>query len=157
MNSVQKEENGKNVIYFSGVIESEEEIISAFQSAKGTVEVNCDGIQRINSLGVRSWLSAFRKIKQLGVQVRFSHCPISIIQQALIFPGFIEKDQLDSFYIQFYCLNEACKKVTYKLIGTQELLSELEKGSPPVLTCPHCGKTAEFDDEPTPYIEYLEV
>lgn len=152
MLNVAKDQKG-NVLtaHLSGSIEESVNFSTLIGAPPSELHVNCKGITRINSVGVKAWISYFQGVSSKGVKLKFVECSTAIVEQINLISNFTCGGEVVSVFVPFSC--EACnaelvglffadaiKKLNYKL---------------PDLKCTKCGNKAVFDDIPEEYFNFL--
>lgn len=112
----------------------------------GRVVLDLAGIQGINSLGCREWLSLMRLLEQKGVDVVLDRCSVPIVHQLLMIFGFEGKGTVRSVHAPYLC--RACGADHERLISLE---ADLEPGALESEICSRCGAVAELDDLPENY------
>ena len=152
MVNVVKEQSGQAlVIRLSGSIEESVNFEQLIGEVPQEVIVNCKGIPRINSVGVKGWISYFKKLQEKGVKIRFQECSTAIVEQINLISNFTCGGEVESIYVPFSCGN--CNTELVGLFPTTAL--KQANFQIPALKCTKCGGQAEFDDIPEEYFHFL--
>lgn len=153
MIKVTKENQGdQTVVKISGSIEENVDFEELIGKPNGSLVVNCKGIPRINSVGVKAWIKFFQSLTARGVQLRFEECSTAIVEQINLISNFTCGGEVVSIYVPFSC--EQCKT---ELVGLFQVADLLKMGMEiPPLSCSKCGGEAVFDDIPEEYFNFLE-
>ena len=115
---------------------------------KEPLKINCSSVTRINSVGVRQWTQYFDQLRKKGIKLKFVECAAPIVEQMSIYTNFIHKDEMESFYLPFYCTR--CEAELNKLFDTSSIKQiDPENLSTP---CNTCGGKANFDEIPSKYL-----
>lgn len=137
----------------SGEVNEDKNLLDALK-VPGTLQLhmNCKGIRRINSVGVKTWIQFFSALRTQKVQLCFFECSPCLIQQANLFPKFLMRDEVKSLYAPFIC--EACGKESNHLFRAEEIKRE---NFDQILKapCDHCSSQSTFDDDPEEYFQFL--
>jgi anti-anti-sigma regulatory factor len=140
------------LVELSGAIEENvhfEQLIGPFQ---GELTVNCRGVTRINSVGVKTWIRYFQNLKLQGKVFRFTEVSYPLIEQLNMISNFASGGEVESILLPFSCIkcqNEfvaACKTSELKANGLQI----------PKVKCEKNDCAAQFDDDPEEYLYFLE-
>jgi len=115
------------------------------------IRINCKGVRRINSIGVKTWVQLFSNLRNKGVELKFVECSPALVQQANLFPNFLMGRELVSFYGPFLCSD--CDKESEYLFTPSEI--SLKGYRVTDQKCAFCGGKAEFDDVPEDYFHFL--
>lgn len=152
MVNVIKEQKGNIVsVRMVGSIEETVEFENLVGPVSGEVHVNCKGIPRINSVGVKGWIKYFQGLSAKGVKLRFVECSTAIVEQINLISNFVCGGAVDSIYVPFSCTG--CKGEFIGLFKTEDL-KKLNFAIPD-LKCGKCGGKAVFDDIPEEYFGFL--
>ena len=117
----------------------------------GQLTVNCRGVTRINSVGVKTWVKYFQNLKALGRKFRFIECSTAIIEQLNMISNFASGGEVVSLLLPFSCLK--CQREFVANCKTEDL--KKNNLQIPNVKCekPECG--ARFDDDPDEYLYFL--
>lgn len=113
-----------------------------------------DEVKAINSMGIQAWIAFLKKVPE-SVRVVFQRCPLRIINQINLFPGFLagRKISIVSFYAPYFC--DPCDEAFSFLLKTKE---SFPKGKPlkvPRKECGKCGEALEFGALEEKYLIFL--
>lgn len=139
-----------NIIKLSGNIDE----FSNFETLIGKVEpnsvFNCAGVSKINSNGVKLWITYFSNLKK---QTQFSFEDFSpvLVEQLNSLSYFSVGAVVHSLMVPFACTQ--CKKETIVSMTVEALKANPD---PDPIYCSHCKGRAEFDDLPEEYFCCLE-
>ena len=113
--------------------------------------VNCKGVPRINSVGVKAWIQYFKSLQEKSVKFRFEECSTAIVEQINLISNFTCGAPVDSIFVPFSCEN--CKT---ELVGLfkGDALKKINFNVP-ALKCSKCGGRALFDDIPDEFFSFL--
>lgn len=116
-------------------------------SLSGSVILELSGIERISSFGIRAWLEMLRSIASRPTEVRvyLARCSEAVIAQVGAMRAFVGPAQLASVLVPFACTH--CGHELRATLSCEDMPILLPQPLPP-RTCPRCGGTAVFDDEP---------
>lgn len=152
MVNVSKEQQGEVlVVKLVGSIEESVDFEQLIGPVSKEIQVNCKGVTRINSVGVKAWIKYFQALKARGVNVRFAECSMAIIEQINLISNFLSGGEVLSLYVPFLCEN--CK-AEFVALFTVEMVKKLNFKMP-FAKCPKCGGKAVFDDIPDEYFYFL--
>jgi len=116
------------------------------------VHVNCKGIPRINSVGVKAWIKFFQGLADKGAKLVFKECSTAIVEQMNLISNFSCGGEVESIYVPFTC--QGCGAELVGLFKTEAL--KASKFEIPNLKCTKCATaSAEFDDIPEEYFHFL--
>jgi hypothetical protein len=112
----------------------------------GPLRIDLSAIDRINSLGVRSWINFVRACEAAGVPVSFERCAPVMVQQISMISNFMgARSQLRSLFVPYLC--PACNTEGLELL-------ELAPGVAirPTIPCPKCPTPMQVDELEDMYI-----
>ncbi len=152
MFTLKKEQQAeKLVVTMAGSIEESVHFDQLLGQPASFMEVNCKAITRINSIGVKSWISFFQSAQAAGARLVFVECSTAIVEQMNLISNFRCGGEVASIYVPFAC--PACKAELLGLFKTEDLRNT--GLSLPELQCTQCSKNAVFDDIPEEYFGFL--
>lgn len=140
------------LVELAGAIEENVNLEQLIGPVAGELQVNCKGVTRINSVGVKTWMKYFQGLKTQSIKVKFLECSYPIIEQLNMISNFACGGDVVSIllpYSCFKCQNEfvaTCTTADLRASGLQVPAARCEK--------PDCG--AQFDDDPEEYFYFLE-
>ncbi len=140
------------LVEIAGAIEENVNLDQMIGPVNGVLVVNCKGVTRINSVGVKTWMKYFQGLKAAGKAFRFVECSQPIIEQLNMISNFSCGGEIESILLPYSC--GKCHKEFVAACSTRELR---EGGlQAPIARCekPDCG--AQFDDDPEEYFYFLE-
>jgi anti-anti-sigma regulatory factor len=120
---------------------------------RDTLLVNCAGITRFNSIGIKSWISYFQTVAAKGTRLIFEECSTAMMEQVNSVMNFRCGGAIDSLYLGFTC--SKCRHVFNELAHTVDLKKQPKITEIPDRKCPKCGSDASFDDFPEEYFAFL--
>lgn len=107
-------------------------------------------VKRINSCGMREWITFVRALAGKGTQFVFERCSVAFVNQLNMISNFRGGARVASIYAPFFCPGcEADRPVLIPVDG--ELRAKLEDAP----SCPECRGAMEFDDIPDSYVSFL--
>jgi hypothetical protein len=110
----------------------------------------CDGITRVNSVGVKIWIKYFLLLKERGVEVTFDRISAALVDQLNSILNFNVGGKILTVQLPFQCNN--CKKQFFNYADVSVCRNYLE--GVPDAACPQCGGTSAFDEVPAEYFEF---
>jgi anti-anti-sigma regulatory factor len=121
----------------------------------GDVDLDLEGISRINSCGVREWVNFVRDLRNVRT-LRFERCsPVVVLQLNTIF-NFRGRAKVSSFLAPYVC--ESCHADEYRLLVVDEHFPERgarQHPSVPSFRCQRCNGVMMFDELPERYLSFL--
>lgn len=147
----RKDEGNHSFLSLKGIIDEDADFKEGFSDLKNNVIINLEGIQMINSCGVREWIKNISKLPS-AFKVQFDKCAPRIVEQINYVSNFLGSGLVSSFYAPYYC--PKCKHEVNVLLTSKDL----PKSSPleaPAQKCPSCKGNLEFDDVEEEYFSFL--
>lgn len=120
-------------------------------SAKKVV-IDSSGVRRLNSVGIKSWISFFEALVREGASLEFVACSVPVVQQFNSLINFGAGGKVKSLYLPFFC--DSCES-SFQEIRKAEAISKEDIDGTPKAKCTSCGEEAEFDDDPGEYFFFL--
>jgi len=145
----RQDEPGLSRLTFKGIIDEDADFETAFESLKPSIVLNFEGIELINSCGVREWVQAVKAFPK-GAKIIFEKCAPRIVEQANYVANFLGGGRITSFYAPYYCTK--CKKEVNILLEANASLAT----KAPQQKCPACKSAMDFDDIEEEYFAFLE-
>ena len=151
MSSKEQKENVLSIRLSGSVEESVnfKELIGEISAQE--LHVNCKGIPRINSIGVKAWIQYFQEVAESGIKLTFVECSTAIVEQVNLISNFACGGEVESIFVPF-----SCGECNAELVGLFKS-ADLKKinFNIPELKCTKCGGQAVFDDIPEEYFNFL--
>lgn len=152
MFNITKETKGDVlVVTLSGSLEESIDFGQMIGPAPSKMEIHCKDVSRINSVGVKAWISYFQKCHSNGIQVKFLECSTAIVEQINLISNFIAGGIVESIFLPFACSN--CELELSNLFNVEDLAKDGK--APPTMECPKCHNQAKFDDIPEEYLAFI--
>lgn len=152
MLSVVKEQKGDALLVrLSGSIEESVDFEQLIGTPPSELYVNCKGVPRINSVGIKGWIKYFQSLSEKGVKLTFQECSTAIVEQINLISNFSCGGTVESIFVPFSCEN--CKSELVGLFKSDAL--KQANFDIPNLKCSKCGGSAVFDDIPEEYFNFL--
>lgn len=154
MLKVDKQEKGDVIVLtFNGTIEEDTDLSSLVGSPTQLKwDIYLKGVQRINSMGVKTWVKFFQAVASKGIQIKYLECSTAIVEQMNLLKNFGCGGTVVSMYLPYRC--SKCSKELFTLFRVEDL-QKLSFEVPPV-QCPQCKSPANFDDLPEEYFGFLQ-
>ncbi|MBU1534772.1 STAS domain-containing protein, partial [Myxococcota bacterium] len=147
----------ENITYLSviGIIDEDNNLQEiAERIGSGTVILNLNHIERINSCGVRDWVNWLSSIEDKGAKVVLVECSPAIVAQINLVNNFTGNATVQSFYAPYFCAG--CDKEKVLLIESTTM-QNVENPSAPISRCDECDGVMEFDDMEESYFAFLKT
>jgi hypothetical protein len=138
-------------IDMSGAIEENVNFEQLIGDFTGELTVNCRGVTRINSVGVKTWIRYFQNLKFQRKNFKFTDVSYPLIEQLNMILNFACGGEVESILLPFSCIR--CQTEFVASCGVKELLSNQLKV--PTFTCEKDQCAAQFDDDPEEYLYFL--
>lgn len=114
------------------------------------VTFDLGGIERVNSCGVREWVSFVGALEQAQTTLVLENCAVCVVGQLNLISNFRGNATVRSAFAPWYC--PKCELHHERLIelgpGAVDALRE-------AVACPKCGLPMDFEDLPDSYFEFL--
>lgn len=151
---VQKNAEGKALIALIGQIDENADYSGVNFEGVQEACFNFEGISLINSTGLQRWINFLETIPS-SMSIRFEKCPVRVIAQINMFPGFVAgRDvQIISFFAPYYC--QTCDRSSNVLLDRQTHFPSGDLHSAPHLNCATCKQEMEFDGIEKKYFHFL--
>jgi anti-anti-sigma regulatory factor len=149
MLSIEKRSTPEGLqVELSGAFEESVQLESLIGEVKGNLNVHCKGITRINSVGVKTWINYFQKLKMAGVRVRFFECSPSIVEQLNMISNFSGGGEVVSILLPYSCIK--CVKEFVIPFETKKI----DLDALPAAKCERSDCAIVFDDVPEEYFYF---
>jgi anti-anti-sigma regulatory factor len=142
------------LVVLNGAVDDEanlDAIIGALPESPTEFHVNCAGINRINSVGVKGWIKFFQKVQAKKLKIVFWDCSPPIVQQMNLVFNFTCGGTVQSLQGSFAC--EGCGNNFLLTLPVKNILAS--RFNIPDQKCPKCSGVASFDDLPKMYFKFL--
>lgn len=151
---IKEIDDATTLVRLSGVIDEDNELGQIANQVKPetTVIVDTSDVQRINSCGVRDWVTWLVQLSGKACNLFFLECSPAIMTQVNLVDNFLNKGQIVTFYAPYFC--SSCEADKMLLINVDQALKS-ESYQAPVCRCDQCDHTMEFDDIESSYFAFL--
>lgn len=149
-----KETDKVSYVRLSGVVDEDNdlgELVSRI-TTKPSVVINTADIDRINSCGVRDWVTWLKTVHEKGTVPWLIECSPAIMTQVNLVNNFVGAGTILSFYAPYFC--SACETDKMLLIDVEQALATTPFRAP-ICRCDQCDHQMEFDDIETSYFAFL--
>jgi anti-anti-sigma regulatory factor len=149
-----KEDTDLCYITLSGMIDEDNDLIEvAAKVNQPKVAINTAGVERINSCGVRDWVTWLGELQKKGVKTLYLvECSPVIMAQVNLVHNFVGAGAVVDFYGPYYCAT--CDANHMLLIEVEEAMRNLPYKAP-ACRCHRCDLAMEFDDIESSYFAFL--
>lgn len=117
----------------------------------GTAVIDLGEIERINSCGVRDWVTWLSKLENNGTRSVLVECSPSIVAQINLVNNFTGSGVVKSFYVPYFC--PECDEEKVLLVEANDMGPAPHE--PPTCRCDECDLVMDFDDMPDSYFAFL--
>ena len=150
--NITKELKGNSLlIHLSGVVDESANLDKTIGTVPAELQVECSGIVRLNSVGVKGWIKFFQGIQQKGTKIRYVNCSSAIVEQFNQISNFSCGGVVESMQIPFSC---AKCKTQFEQVFPSAYVKEKNFEIPDV-KCQKCDAQATFDDIPDEYFRFM--
>lgn len=148
-----KETDEISHIRLSGVIDEDNDFSEiSNRITKKVVAINTADVDRINSCGVRDWVTWHSELNKRGITIYLVECSPAIMTQVNLVNNFVGAGSILSFYAPYYC--SACDADKMLLIEVDKALQNMPFKAP-TCRCDQCDHALEFDDIESSYFAFL--
>ena len=107
-------------------------------------------ITRINSAGLKKAQTYFKSLRALGKSMTILELSPALVTQLNMVPNLFAGGEVESVCLSYFCENCELEELRVGKIADLRPLNF----EPPVMNCPNCSKSMEFDDIPSDYFDY---
>jgi len=137
-------------VKLSGTVDEDSDLDALVDEIQpGVAIIDAGGIRRINSRGVRDWVSWLGKLRARRTDVVLVECSPPIVIQMTMVSTFLGHGVVESIYLPYLCPKCGADKLL--LVETAAMVHP----QPPPCRCDACGTAMEFDDLPEAYFAFL--
>lgn len=146
----QRSSGGVTHVRIVGTIDEHADL-SFLAELHGTVVINLRELRRINSFGVRSWLTCIGRVPR-DAAIELMECPAPFIDQINMLEGFLGPATVRSFLAPY-----ACDTCDHEVDETVDVRAFRTTGAelPTEMACPECGERMELNQLETMYLRFL--
>jgi anti-anti-sigma regulatory factor len=146
-------DDGRLVVQLKGEINENADFSELRKLMRGDVDLELDGVTRINSCGVREWVNFVRTLDEVK-SLRFARCSPTVVLQLNTIYNFRGRAKVLSFLAPYVC--EVCHIDEYRLLDVTEHFGERgASAGVPAFRCPRCNGVMMFDELPERYLSFL--
>lgn len=119
------------------------------------IQFDLGQVNRINSCGVREWISFMNILAPLKINYSFMNVNELFVEQANMITNLFgkKKPKVLSFKAPYYC--SKCQKDVSVLVRSEQILLEKDTIVAPENSCPTCKSKLEFDWPEEQYFSFL--
>jgi hypothetical protein len=139
-------------VKIDGVIDESVDLRALLPERPETLALNCKGVRRINSSGVRNWMLTFGGFQKKGTHLVFDELPSVLVERLTLIPGFLCGGHFSSVHLPYRCNHCATE------LNQRRSVSQLKLTRPRIsqVQCPKCQSAAEFDEVPSKFFAFLD-
>jgi anti-anti-sigma regulatory factor len=152
LNIVKFQKENVLLVRLSGSIEEGVDFAQLIGPFQQELIISCKEIHRINSAGVKLWITYFQKLATEGKRFRLIECSPAIVEQINLISNFVCGAKIESIYLPFAC--PSCKSSFITIFNVEELKKTYRNLPEPL--CTKCHAKTVFDDLADEYFEFLE-
>ena len=145
------ESGNETILKFSGDIDVDVALPDMDLAKIKKLVFDFEGLQGINSCGIREWVVWLRTIPET-VHTVYRNCPRVLVDQFNMIRGVVREvnSEIESFYIPYYC--DDCDE-------ERKILQVGMKNVNPakVMECPECKAEAELDILQAKYLKFIQM
>jgi len=135
-----------------GEIDESSDLRSIFSSA-GLVRLDLGGVASINSVGIQSWLEAFRE-RSIDLHLVLEFCSPAMVRQFNTLPLLAATGQIVSILAPYYCPH--CTEESMEVLQVEEIqVEEIGKEIAPSRECCKCNRALGFEEDTVSYFAFL--
>jgi ABC-type transporter Mla MlaB component len=142
---------GNTTVVFSGDLDETVDFAELRRGLSGAVVFDLGDIRRIDSAGVREWISFMRELPAVEPLV-FTRCSPSFVTQLNLIFNFHGHAKIESFLAPYVCMS--CDREEEKLLDVSDF-PDGHGETMPDFACTKCKQPMEFDDLPSRYTFFL--
>jgi eukaryotic-like serine/threonine-protein kinase len=153
LNAKRFESPKGTLIQLTGVVDENANFDKTLGELPAQVILHCGGVTRMNSVGVKHWITFWEGRVRKGLKLVLMECSPVIVEQLNSVSNFSCGATIVSAQLSFTC--DSCGDhfvATHKL---EELKPMLDAGEVADRPCAKCGKAATFDDLPMEYLHFV--
>lgn len=144
------ENGGVRRFTLQGEITEEADFAGVLSEATGPVVLNLAGINRINSCGVREWITFLQQLSAATAGVALEACSPVMVRQLSMIATMRQDADVTSILVPYFC--ESCDdERTVRLALQNGVRPELAETTP----CPECEGEMDLDDTSESYLAFL--
>jgi hypothetical protein len=134
----------------TGEITEASDFASLSQKLPAQFVLDLAGIHRINSCGIREWLTFVAALNDSRKTFALERCSPTVVSQFNMIRNFTGGSVVRSLLAPYYCAT--CDREHLELVSiTPQHTANLAE----TLTCAKCGHDMEFDDVPEQFLAFL--
>ena len=146
--------DGWTYLRLAGVIDEDNRLPDLIPDLRGRLlVVDLRAVDRINSCGVRDWVSWVGLVERTRMDVVLADCSPAIVAQINLVGNFAGNASIHSFCAPYFC--DHCDLERSRSLRVEQFVGAPERKAP-TLRCEQCGGPMVFDDIEESYFAFLE-
>ena len=142
--------NGNSRVVLSGELTENANLSDLAAQLSGATSLDLAGITRINSPGVREWITFVNGLTARELRFDLERCSVPFVNQLNMISNFKGRGDVRSVFAPYYC--PACSTDATRLIDlSQGPRAQIDAPLP----CPRCKEPMEFDDMPDAFLSFV--
>lgn len=137
----EKLPDGTQLIFLGGSIDENADVQGVFARVTGSVIVNMQNVERVNSMGVHRWIPIVTKCAS-QYRVAIDEISYAVVQNANVVANLFGSAVVRSCMAPYFC--GTCKDNRTVSVAADEVTKS--GFAPPVKHCGACGSPMEFDE-----------
>jgi anti-anti-sigma regulatory factor len=126
--------------------------LSSLAKLTGPLHIDLSGIDRINSVGVKTWVQFVRDCERSGINLTCERCSPVIVQQLSMISNFMgTRARVASMYVVYVC--PSCHAERLELV---EITPGVRPSVAATLPCAKCKGTMQLDEVEEMYTRLFE-
>ena len=151
MEAIKELANNILKVSLSGVIDEKSNFATTIGPIHHSLIVDCKNVLRINSMGVKSWITYFSQLTAKGNRVALSNCPPCLVDQLSLIENFHSNCEIYSVMVPYEC--SGCNSEFLAPYPTKDL--KANGMTVPELKCAKCNAKASFSDIEEEYFAFM--
>ena len=148
-----RERDDVSHVKLSGIIDEDNGLAEAVgRATRPVVVIHTADVERINSCGVRDWVTWLGKLEQDGADLYFVECSPTMMTQVNLVNNYLGAGSIINFYAPYFCTSCDTDKMLLIDVGEAQAASPF---TAPTCRCDQCDHTMEFDDIESSYFAFL--
>jgi hypothetical protein len=138
---ISRNDDGSICVFLAGAIDEHSDFDGVFRDLDRDATFNLEGIDRINSMGIRNWIASISRFtKQYKARIEALSYPV--VMQAHCVANLFASARVRSCMAPYYC--PACKANQMVVVSVDEIPECPTE--PPERRCSRCDALMEFDE-----------
>ncbi len=152
-----RQDGGLFTAALRGTIDEDSELAAGLRALSGRVRFDLNGVEGINSCGVREWINILRDLENREIVVEFAGVSVPLVQQFNMILNARGTGRVTSFQAPYYCGKCRKPREVVLVIAEHPPLQTAGSLSAPPMACPTCGEALEFDEIEEKFFNFLEL